>query len=747
MALEDFKRIVDGLGMAVAVTDAQGTMAFANAALQKMAGGAQPLPGAALPGLFVEGDRKRIQQNLQRIAEGKTASAVSEARLAGSGERWVEVLLQPALDARDKPAGAIAMIRDIAERRETESALAHAGSRLFALTEATAQAVMIENAAGDVEIANEAFCRLLGLDSAAQSLLGVSAPEVFARSKRVEIKAIEKARKKKDGTEVSVRLDDGGEAVLLRLPIAVDDRPGGALWCSGIAAVEAEAGASEVALIEKIGEELSIALEGISAISIRAQQMEFDPSLVDHFQVIRTSTETALTAIGDLVDFSKVSGRIVLHKRAFGLRAALADLIKRVANEAEEQHCRLRLRVEQDVADQLEGDVERLQLVLRNLLDSAFHLAPGTDVTLQVTPQYVTESGIQLSFSVTVGTDEGRKPTFRASPESGMGVAVAKFMVVAMGGKLAIAPRPGAEAVYGFTIEFPVRPAVPPPRRAAYVSLVGLPVLVVSGDSEQRLTLANLLRGWRMVPMEADNAAMAIALLERLHGEGTPIPLVMVSHQLPVQDGFLLAFRVKHHAHLGGTLMMMLAAKGKPGDAMACRENGIAAYMRYPINERQLNEAIVAVTGASVDTDETPTLVTRHSLREQRKGATLLLVDASRDSQILASHILARRDCNVVVANDLAEALTALEQDFYDLVVVDASLPGLDGKDTPARLRSAITRDADKVRLVAASHDHAPAWSEARKSEGYDATLAKPFNKDHLLEALAATGRPPAEKS
>lgn len=747
MAVEDFKRIVEGLGVAVAVTDAQGTMAFANAALVQMIGGAQPIAGATLPGLFVEGDRKRIQQNLQRIAEGKTASAVSEARLSGAKERWVEVLLQPALDARDKPSGAIAVVRDIAERRETEGALSLAGSRLFALTEATAQAVMIENAAGDIEIANEAFCRLLGLDSAPQSLLGVSAPEVFARSKRVESKAIEKARKKKEGTEVSVRLEEGGEAVLLRLPIAGDDRPGGALWCSGVAAVEAEAGASEVALIEKIGEELSIALEGISAISIRAQQMEFDPSLVDHFQVIRTSTETALAAIGDLVDFSKVSGRIVLHKRDFGLRSALADLVKRVANEAEEQHCRLRLRVEQDVADQLEGDVVRLQLVLKNLLDSAFHLAPGTDITLQVTPEYVTESGIQLSFSVNVGTDEGRKPTFRASPESGMGVAVAKFMVVAMGGKLAIAARPGAEAVYGFTIEFPVRPAIPPARRAAFVSLVGLPVLVVSGDSDQRLTLSNLLRGWRMVPMEADNAAMAIALLERLHAEGTPIPLVMVSDQLPVQDGFMLAFRVKHHAHLGGTLLMMLATRGKPGDAMACRENGIAAYMRYPINERQLNEAIAAVTGASVDTDETPTLVTRHSLREQRKGATLLLVDASRDSQILASHILARRDCSVVVANDLAEALTALEQDFYDLVVVDASLAGLNGQDTPARLRGAITRDAAKVRLVAASHDHAPAWSEARKAEGYDATLAKPFNKDHLLEALAATGRLPPEES
>ena len=76
----------------------------------------------------------------------------------------------------------------------------------------------------------------------------------------------------------------------------------------------ADRGASEIALIEKIGAELSVALEGLSAISIRAQQMEFDPALVEHFQHIRTSTETALVAIGDLVDFSKVEGGIELHR-------------------------------------------------------------------------------------------------------------------------------------------------------------------------------------------------------------------------------------------------------------------------------------------------------------------------------------------------------------------------------------------------------------------------------------------------
>src|SRR5258708_13298992 len=99
--------------------------------------------------------------------------------------------------------------------------------------------------------------------------------------------------------------------------------------------------------------------------------------MVDHFQRIRTSTETAMAAIGDLVDFSKMSGGVVLHKSEFGLRAALADLAARLAPNAEEHQCRFRIKVDQDVSDTLEGDGARLLLALNNLPDNPFPLLPG----------------------------------------------------------------------------------------------------------------------------------------------------------------------------------------------------------------------------------------------------------------------------------------------------------------------------------------------------------------------------------
>ena len=736
----DFKRVFEQLRVAVVVTDGGGAIVEANAAFATLCGrGAQALAGQELASLFAADDRKRVQQNVARVAGGKAATALFDAALAGEGKpAWLSVSLQPALDARDKAHGVVAVLQDIGAQREVDEALNLVTARLLALADVSPTGLLIETAPGDIELVNEAFCRTLSLDSAPQSLSGLAVWEVLQRSPVMDKVALAQARRQPaEAASIILGLADGRGVALEREPLVVEGEHGGAVWIlreEAAGASAAEEGAAEVAVIEKIGQELSVALEGISAMAMLTQQMGFDNAMAERVQRIRSSTQTALAAIGELVDFSRVSGGVVLRKAPFALRAALAQLIASVVPGAEERGCRLRVKVEQDVPDALVGDVERLQMVLKNLVESAFALAPGAEVSLHITPEYTTENGIQLSFAVlAAGPQAGAA---RGTPDAGMGVALAKYMVAAMGGKLAIAARAGADALYGFSIEFPVGPAAAARPRPNYVSLVAMPVLVVSADPEQRQSVSNVLRGFRMTPLEADNAGMALALLDRLAQEGSPVPLVILSNRLPVQDGFLLAFRIRNDERLRDTLVMMLATDGRPGDAIACRENGISAYMRYPISERQLNEAVVAVTGASVDADETPTLVTRHSLREQRKGATVLLVDAGRDSQILAAHILGRHDCSVVVAQDLKEAVDALEQDVYDVVLVDTALAGLDGKDAPKKLREHMGKNADTTRLVATSLEHGPAFQKAMKAIGFDATIAKPFRKDELLALL-----------
>ncbi len=234
MAIEDFKRIVESLQLAVVIADAKGEVVFANAAsAELLAREARSVQGTAFEGLFAEGERKRVAKALARVAEGKAGSSILEVRLAAGQDpaRWVQLALQPARDARDMPAGVIAVLRDVGAERETEQALNLAAARLLALAEACPTAVMIENAAGEIELANEAFCALLALDSAPQSLAGLPALDTVERSPLVDAAELARLRRRpaQAGT-LALRLADGGTLSLERQPIVVEQLAAGAAW-------------------------------------------------------------------------------------------------------------------------------------------------------------------------------------------------------------------------------------------------------------------------------------------------------------------------------------------------------------------------------------------------------------------------------------------------------------------------------------------------------------------------------------
>ena len=303
------------------------------------------------------------------------------------------------------------------------------------------------------------------------------------------------------------------------------------------------------------------------------------------------------------------------------------------------------------------------------------------------------------------------------------------------GGKIEIRER--KESIgYQFTAAFSFRNVKEPRTRPTFVTLTGLPVLVVSSDSEERKQLAELARSWRMHVREADDAAMALQLLSRMVDEETPIPLVITANQMPVQDGFVLAFRIKHQPKLKQTAVMMLAKDGKPGDAIQCRENGISAYLRHPISPDQLNDAIAAVMGTEEDPEKTQTLITRHSLREAKAG-TILLIDPNREHTAIAAKILRKKDYRTVIVETAQDALAALLQDIFDVVVVDPATPGFDSKRPIAEQLRAQFGDGRQIPLLLADSSTAIAAVHKDNSE-YDGVITKPYNKETLAEKISA---------
>ena len=109
-------------------------------------------------------------------------------------------------------------------------------------------------------------------------------------------------------------------------------------------------------------------------------------------------------------------------------------------------------------------------------------------------------------------------------------------------------------------------------------------------------------------------------------------------------------------------------------------------------------DAVLRVLGTEPRKTEPPPPVTRHSLREGRKGLRILLAEDNAVNQQLAVRLLEKSGHTVGMAGTGREALAALEREGFDLVLMDVQMPETDGLEATAAIR-------EKERVT---HGHVP---------------------------------------
>jgi two-component system cell cycle response regulator DivK len=115
---------------------------------------------------------------------------------------------------------------------------------------------------------------------------------------------------------------------------------------------------------------------------------------------------------------------------------------------------------------------------------------------------------------------------------------------------------------------------------------------------------------------------------------------------------------------------------------------------------------------------------------------TILVVDDYEDSRQMYAELLRDAGYNVIEACDGAEALAKAREMAPDLVIMDLSLPVLDGWEATRQLKG-----DDRTRsipILALTGHASEGLSERASEEGWDAFLAKPCSPDSLLETVHA---------
>ncbi len=516
--------------------------------------------------------------------------------------------------------------------------------------------------------------------------------------------------------------------------------------------------------ISVVSHEMRTPLNAIIGMGDLLGESDLKPEQAEMMRTVTASSRNLLRLVEDVLDFSKIeSGRLAIEQTDFDLHALVNGTVRIIRPQAEAKGLVLSVVIMPEVPHALCGDPHRLRQVLINLVSNAVKFTAEGSVVVHLSQLAEDAESTRIKFSVRdtgIGIPpevQGRifesfvqadQSTTRQYGGTGLGTAIAKQLVELMGGRMGLESAVGLGSTFWFEVGF-AKQKSSVAAAAAESFLSGARVLTIGFGHDDQEALTQSLRAWGATVLAAGSTEAAVQRLAVGDGSAAIHSAIVYADRVDTARQTLAALH-RANAAVPPLLLCIEAASGRseplavPADLAAA----FGAVLHLPLERRLLFNALHAVS-ASEEREASPGVVRLRDYLDRRAHEAsfrIIIADDSATNRQVVSKILERGGHTVAAVPDGEDVLDAIEEQDFDLVILDRNMPGLDGVATTRALRAIEAASGRRIPIVILSADATQEARDESLAAGVDRFLSKPLEATRLLEEVAQLCGPSASR-